>query len=68
MVLDGGEAGDDGVEQDHAGEEARVGEGDVCEGVCAEGVAHCDEGAGRAEGVDEVEDVAGVVEPARFFV
>lgn len=38
-------------------------EGDVCEGVCAKGVAHGDDGPGHAEGVDDVEDVAGVVEP-----
>lgn len=38
-------------------------EGDVCEGVCAKGVAHGDEGARGADGVDEVDDVAGVVEP-----
>lgn len=62
-LLEGGEAVDDGVEHDDAGEEARVHEGDVCEGVCAKGVAHGDDGPGHAEGVDDVEDVAGVVEP-----
>lgn len=61
------EAGDDGVEHDEAGEEARVHEGDVCEGVCAKGVAHGDEGARGADGVDEVGDVAGVVEPGGCF-
>lgn len=62
-LLGGGEAGDDGVEHDDAGEEARVHEGDVCEGVCAKGVAHGDDGARHAEGVDDVEGVAGVIEP-----
>lgn len=28
-------------------------------------MAYAEQGAGRAEGVDEVEEVAGVVEPAR---
>lgn len=42
-------------------------EGDVCEGVCAKGVAHGDERARGADGVDEVGDVAGVVEPGGCF-
>lgn len=42
-------------------------EGDVCEGVCAKGVAHGDERARGADGVDEVGDVAGVVEPGGYI-
>lgn len=61
------EAGNDGIEHDEAGKEARVHQRDVCEGVCAKGVAHGDEGARGPDGVDEVGDVAGVVEPGGWF-
>lgn len=40
--------------------------GEVDEGGGAEGVAHADYGEGRAEVVYYLEDVAGVVEPARW--
>lgn len=64
---DGGgvEVPDDGVEEDEAGgEETRVEEGGVGEGVCAEGVADGEEGPRGPEVVDELDDVAGVVVPA----
>ena len=57
-----------GVEQNEGGEETWVDEGEVAEGIGAEGVAYSDDGEGHlgAELVDHVKEVTGMVTPCSW--